>query len=301
MIISETIQDFYQSHPAAKKLRELPDFTNGSQGHFNVFSREFCNRYTAYSRRDYYKISLIIGKGKLFYDNHEIEINQNALIFFNRNVPYSWENISEVQTGVFCFFSVDIISHDNWRKMHEDSPLSYNDKIPVYFISEEQEEFLKRIFSKMKNEMAINYVHKQDLLRTYVGLIIHEGMKMQPSGVHFQQANGSSRITSMFVDLLERQFPIDSPENKLELRTAKDYASHLSIHVNHLNRALKEVTGKTTTELIIERVVHQAKLLLRQSNWSISEIAYCLGFEYSAYFNNLFKKQTGITPKAYRN
>jgi AraC-like DNA-binding protein len=301
MIISETIQDFYQSHPAAKRLRELPDFTNGTQGHFNVFPREFCSRYTAYSRRDYYKISLIIGKGRLFYDNHEIEIDRSALIFFNRNVPYSWENISESQSGFFCLFSEDFISQENWRRANEDSPLFHSDKIPVYFITDDQREFLERIFVKMRKEMEVNYVHKSDLLRTYVSLIIHEGMKMQPSVLHLNQTNGSSRITSLFVDLLERQFPIDSPENKLELRTAKDYAGKLSIHVNHLNRALKEITGKTTTELIIERVIHQAKLLLRQSNWSISEIAYCLGFEYAAYFNNLFKKQTGITPKAYRN
>jgi len=46
--------------------------------------------------------------------------------------------------------------------------------------------------------------------------------------------------------------------------------------------------------------MQHSKLLLRQSNWSITEVAYCLGFEYAAYFNNIFKKQTGITPKSYR-
>ena len=301
MINHETIQDFYKNHPAAKKLRELPDLSIGTQGHFNVFSREFCSRYTSYSRRDYYKISLIIGKGKLYYGNQEVEINQHALIFFNRNVPYAWENISEVQTGFFCVFSEDFLIADTNVRSEDRSPLLYTESIPVYFISDEQEEFLTRIFSKMRSEMESEYVHKYDLLRTHVNLIIHEGMKMQPSGTQVSHVNGSSRIASLFIDLLERQFPIDSPENKLELRTAKDYAVRLSIHVNHLNRALKEVTGKTTTELILERIIHQAKLLLRQSNWSISEIAYCLGFEYSAYFNNLFKKQTGATPKSYRN
>ena len=301
MINHETIQDFYQNHPAAKKLKELPDFSKGAQGHFNVFSREFCSRYTSYSRRDYYKISLIIGKGKLFYANQEIEINENALIFFNRNVPYAWENISEVQAGFFCLFSEDFVITDRNIRFDDHSPLLYPDTIPVHFISDQQEAFLKQIFSKMRSEMESEYVHKYDLLRSYVNLIIHEGMKMQPFGAQVSHINGSSRIASLFIDLLERQFPIDSPENKLELRTAKDYAVRLSIHVNHLNRALKEVTGRTTTELILERIIHQAKLLLRHSNWSISEIAYCLGFEYSAYFNNLFKKQTGSTPKSFRS
>jgi AraC family transcriptional regulator, transcriptional activator of pobA len=301
MITNETLQDFYQTHPAARKLPKLPDFTKGIKGHFNVFSREFCSRYTAFSRRDYYKISLIIGKGRLYYDDREIEIDQNALIFFNRNVPYAWENISEVQTGFFCLFSEDFFIPETVQKADDRSLLLYSDTIPVYFINQDQEEFLKRIFTKMRTEMESDYIHKHDLLRTYVNLIIHEGLKMQPSGVQTAHINGSSRIAGLFIDLLERQFPIDSPENKLELRTAKDYAVRLSVHVNHLNRALKEVTGKTTTELILERVIHQAKLLLRQSNWSIAEIAYCLGFEYAAYFNNLFKKQTGFTPKSYRD
>jgi AraC-like DNA-binding protein len=123
---------------------------------------------------------------------------------------------------------------------------------------------------------------------------------MQASQTSDNHTNGSGRIASYFVELMDRQFPIDSPEHKLQLRTAKDYAQRLSVHINHLNRALKEVTGKTTTEHITERLIHESKILLKNSNWSISEIAYCLGFEYPEYFNNLFKKQTGITPNTFR-
>jgi AraC family transcriptional regulator, transcriptional activator of pobA len=96
--------------------------------------------------------------------------------------------------------------------------------------------------------------------------------------------------------LLERQFPIDAPEEPLQLKTANQYADGLAVHVNHLNRALKEVTGKTTTEHISARVVSEAMALLRHSDWNISEIAYGLGFEYPAYFTLFFKKQTGLTP-----
>lgn len=300
MIISESIEDFYKSHPAAKSILADPYNAQQPQGHFNVFSRKFCNRYNAYSRRDYYKISLIIGKGKLLYGDTEIEINQNALVFFNRNVPYSWENISENQSGYFCLFNDEFLNGMSRTKSFMDSPISKIDTIPVFFITEHQEKYLLDLYQKMCAEVDSNYVYKYELIKNFVNLIIHEAVKMQASQVSDSHVNGSSRITSYFVELMDRQFPIDSPEHKLQLRTAKDYAQRLSVHINHLNRALKEVTGKTTTEHITERLIQESKILLKNSNWSISEIAYCLGFEYPEYFNNLFKKQTGITPNSFR-
>ncbi|WP_159471338.1 AraC family transcriptional regulator [Dyadobacter sp. 3J3] len=300
MIISESIEDFYKSHPTAKPLSADHNNAAKPQGHFNVFSRKFCNRYNAYSRRDYYKISLIIGKGKLLYGDTEIEINQNALVFFNRNVPYSWENISENQSGYFCLFNDEFLNGMRHTKSVMDSPISKIDTIPVFFITEQQEKYLLDLYQKICAEVESNYVYKYDLIRNYVNLIIHEAVKMQASEISDSHVNGSSRITSYFFELMDRQFPIDSPEHKLQLRTAKDYAQRLSVHINHLNRALKEVTGKTTTEHITQRLIQESKLLLKNSNWTISEIAYCLGFEYSEYFNNLFKKQTGITPNSFR-
>lgn len=108
------------------------------------------------------------------------------------------------------------------------------------------------------------------------------------------------RICHLFFELLERQFPIDSPHFQLKLKTANDYAYGLSVHVNHLNRAVKEATGKTTSEHISSRITQEAKALLQHTSWNISEIAYSLGFEYSAYFTNFFKKNTGFSPKKFR-
>jgi AraC-like DNA-binding protein len=70
--------------------------------------------------------------------------------------------------------------------------------------------------------------------------------------------------------------------------------------VNHLNKVLKENTGKTTTEIISGRITQEAKILLKQTDWSISEIAYCLDFEQVAHFSTFFKKQTSMTPLAFR-
>lgn len=75
----------------------------------------------------------------------------------------------------------------------------------------------------------------------------------------------------------------ESQESPLKLRHAHDFASSLSIHVNYLNRSVKEVTGKPTSAHISDRITTEARALLKHTNWSIAEIAYSLGFEYPIY------------------
>jgi AraC-like DNA-binding protein len=100
--------------------------------------------------------------------------------------------------------------------------------------------------------------------------------------------------------LLERQFPIDDTHQQVDLRSASDYARQLNVHVNHLNRAVKEASGKTTSQLIAERILREAKILLKHSAWNVSEIAFALGFTEATHFNNFFKKHTTLSPLKFR-
>lgn len=149
-------------------------------------------------------------------------------------------------------------------------------------------------------EQLTNYPYKDDLIRNYVGLIIHEALKIQPTEGFHDIKNAHMRLTNVFLELLERQFPIESIKQRLRIKTAQDFAQNLSVHVNYLNRAVKEITGKSTTTHIAERIITEAKALLQHTNWTISEVAYALGFEYPTYFNNFFKKMTGTTPNLAR-
>jgi AraC-like DNA-binding protein len=149
-------------------------------------------------------------------------------------------------------------------------------------------------------EQDSNYAYKDELIRNYLNLIIHESLKMHPPENSSKEKNAAQRIASVFLELLERQFPIESTAHPLQLKTAQDFANQLAVHVNHLNSSVKEITGKTTTTLIAERIISEARALLQHTDWSIAEIAYALGFEYPTYFNNFFKKKTGQVPKSVR-
>ncbi|WP_306354178.1 helix-turn-helix domain-containing protein [Flavobacterium sp. '19STA2R22 D10 B1'] len=298
MKTTETIQEFYNRVPYANPM-DLP-LNNAGAGHFNVYSRDSCTIITPYSRRDFYKVSLIIGTGKLHYADKWISIDRPALLFSNPIIPYSWEAESVIQEGWFCLFTEAFINSEERKGVLQDSPLFGIGGNPIFFIDAEQQNEIASIFKKMEKEIASDYTHKYSVLRNYLHLIIHEAMKMSPVVNFEKHANASTRIAGLFMELLERQFPIDAPENALKLKTAKDYAQSLSVHVNHLNRSIKDITGKTTTEHIAARITQEAQALLQHTDWNISEIAYGLGFEYPAYFTNFFKKNTGSSPNVAR-
>ncbi|WP_410210109.1 helix-turn-helix domain-containing protein [Aquirhabdus sp.] len=294
----ETLHDFYHRFALTKNNPESVNLT--SFGHFNVFKRDACSFLTPYSRRDYYKISLILGVGELHYANRWIKVDRPALLFSNPMVPYAWETASSDQDGWFCLFTESFISQESRQGFLHESPLFKVDGNPILFLNDEQVYEISTIFKKMNAEIASEYAHKYDMLRSYLHLIVHEALKVNPPTKFEKHGNASSRISHLFFELLERQFPIDSPQYHLKLKTANDFAYGLSVHVNHLNRAVKEATGKTTSEHISRRITDEAKALLQFTNWNISEVAYSLGFEYPAYFTNFFKKNAGLSPKNFR-
>ena len=269
---------------------------------FNAFQIESDGNATkVYSRKDFYKICITTGKSRIHYSDKTFEQNGTVLFFGNPHIPYSWETLTTTYVGYTCLFSEDFLKAGDRLEFLRQSPFFQLEGTPILSINETQRDVINQLFIKMIEEQESNYSYKDKLIRNYIHLILHEAMKMQPLESKDSPKNAASRITSVFLELLERQFPIETPDLPLQLRTAQDYASNLSVHVNHLNRSLKETTGKSTSTLINERILREAKALLQHTNWNISEIAFALGFEYPTYFNNFFKKMTGITPRSYRD
>ncbi|MDF2931601.1 MAG: AraC family transcriptional regulator [Chryseobacterium sp.] len=285
-----------------KVERVISEFNNELklQG-FKAFQIEQDSADTrTYSRKEFHKICLTTGESKIHYSDKTYEQEGTILFFGNPHIPYSWETISTTYVGYTILFSEEFFKNSERSESLQQSSFFKIGGTPVLKITDEQRTFLNTIFRKMIAEQESDYVFKDELIRNYISLIIHESLKMEPSENYEQNKNASSRLTSVFMELLERQFPIETTASPLKLRTAQHYSQHLNVHINYLNRAVKEVTGKSTTTHITERIVTEAKALLQHTDWSISEIAYALGFDYPTYFNNFFKKQTGTNPKSFR-
>jgi AraC family transcriptional activator of pobA len=295
---TETLEDFYEN-----KFNVKHDGLNSALDHFNVFTLEECNAPdrppVQYSRRDFYKITLMRGRHLYHYGDKTLEVSGSTLMFFNPQVPYTFESLTEDSTGYFCIFK-DAFFTEHIRGSLKDLPMYSPSGKPAYVLTPEQDAEISLIFEKMRKEMQSDYVFKFDLIRNYIMEIIHSALKLQPSETLHQHADANVRIAAVFSELLERQFPIESRSQQFSLRSAKDFAVKLNVHTNHLNRAIKAVTGRTTTSHIAERIANEAIALLKHTNWNISEISYSLGFEEPAHFTNFFKKQTNATPTSFR-
>ncbi len=294
----ETIEEFYK-----RKFDWIPDNLRNEIGHFNIFKLEPFEEGKAssipYKRRDFYKIMLVMGISKVHYADKVFEVQKQALSFSNPHIPYMWEHLDKIRSGVYCIFNQHFFhQYGNLNQYNVFQP----DGTHVFELTDEQADKVNNLFQRMFEEINSDYIHKYDVLRSLVFELIHFALKMQPDAkIDKQPLNASKRISTLFLELLERQFPIDENHQAVNLRSASEYAKQLNVHVNHLNRAVKETTDKTTSQIIAERILQESKILLKHSPWNVSEIAYALGFTETTHFNNFFKKHAQLSPLKFRN
>ncbi|MDX2247181.1 MAG: helix-turn-helix transcriptional regulator [Bacteroidia bacterium] len=290
------------------QLDIISDSNNSNNfGHFNVFDIEkFYFRGAkksemTYNRRLYYKISLIKGKNLVEFAGKAVLIDKQGILFATPKIPYRYIPQDKNQSGFFCVFTKEFLSKSKTGILIDDLPIYQPNSDFVYQLSDEQYLELELIFKKMDRELSSNYTYKYDLLRNYVLELIHVGQKLKPVESVTNPTNASGRISSIFIELLERQFPIENEAQVIQLKSPMDFAKALGVHINHLNKVLKETTGKSTTEIINGRIVEEAKILLKQTQWNVSEIAFTLGFDEVAHFSNFFKKHTTLSPLKFRS
>lgn len=139
---------------------------------------------SSYNRRDFFKVTLFVeGESELNYANRSYPITKPALVFTNRIVPYSWEPVEgtvEVN-GHFCVFTENFLQSGMPMESLKDSVLYKVGGEPVYFLNEEQLQYLTSIFIRMRQEIDSDYIHKYELICSQLSLIIHEAIKMQPA------------------------------------------------------------------------------------------------------------------------
>lgn len=254
--------------------------------------------HVPYRRRDYYKIMLATGHYKLQYADKSILVNGTVLSFSNPRIPYRVEFLSNELRATYCLFNDDFIGPYAHLEQY---PCFSSKGNPVYPLNQEQAENARNILFVLEQELGSDYKYKEERMRNLIGELIHIALRSSPANhIEMDKGNASAHIAAAFQELLERQFPIDEPYHAAVLTKPYDFAQHLNVHVNHLNRSIKEQFGKTTSQMIQDRTFLEARELLKHSSWTISQISTALGFNEPNYFAKAFKKQYGKAPSELR-
>lgn len=275
---------------------------NSFSGHFDFLLWEnlqkdasACSRY---QRKPFYKIALLRGEAIYYSGNQQIRISGNTIVFTDPMIRFSFETIDESFDGKYCVCSESFLrgtsklSLSNW-------PVFKDRNIYVQSLSNEQYRELLRIFNEIEDEYKSDYLFKEELIRNRVFDMIHYTQKLNKNLFEFIQIQEES-LEDRFFKILHNAFFNISKEMPLEDKSPAYFAGLLFTSVDQLNKVIKRVTGKTTQGFIHERIIEEANVLLKHTNYTVKEIAWSLHFHETSHFQNFYKKQTNRTPLEYR-
>jgi AraC-like DNA-binding protein len=163
----------------------------------------------------------------------------------------------------------------------------------VIDLPKELESVIKLYFDELIRESETGEPYAQDMVKAILLQIFMTvgrlNFSRQQSSAH---SSYSFTLFRNFQSLIERHY-----EN---LRLPKEYAELMSITPNHLNAVCRDYLGIPAGEVIRKRVILEAKRLLVNPDFSVSEIAYKLNFDDNSYFTKFFRKQAAVTPEEFR-
>lgn len=252
-----------------------------------------------YTRKTFYTATLLHGDYSLEFEDRTIDVNGDTLILTSTKIPFGIHPKDAV-SGISCLFKEDFITKNNSGYRLLEFPIYKPGQQNIYSLTDKQTKHFIEIYTKIFDEKLTTSAYKESLQRNYLLELIFNAQKLNPVNAYIKKNNTTEEITCSFIRLLESQFPIDTPQDVIKLKTAGEFAEHLSLHPNYLNRQVKLSKGRTVSKIINARVEQEAKILLKLTNWNIAEIAYSLGFEEPSHFNSFFKKHTKVSPTDYR-
>lgn len=224
-------------------------------------------------------------KHTIDYKNYEIEAD--TLFFISPGQLHLFEEWQDVEG--FCIVFTEGFCLQIFQNKNILFEMSYLDNLyenPFIKIKEEDKLKLKAIVDLLINEKSNET--KQALL-----FVLLKQIQCQ-----FSEKRNTQNLNHLIVTF--KQFKSLVDENFTKNWALTKYASELNVTIHHLNSIIKSVCNKTTSEIISERIILEAKQLLQFSDENISEISYTLGFEDSSYFARYFKKHTTYSPLEFR-
>ena len=224
---------------------------------------------------------------------NDIRLNERDIhLSLSRQVT-SVSQFSPDVKGFYCCFSDDFINQVYTKESIENDLEFINSFLFHYPLRLNKTVFLRiEYLCNALLELNFTFDSSKSLIQAYLIAVVYEIKKLMiGSGLDFYPSK-AFLITKKYNDLLAA--------NVSNERSVDFYAGQLDITPNHLNKSVKTVTGRTAITILNEMSIQEAKMQLKHTNQSISDIAFQLGFEDLSYFSRFFKKATGVSPMEYR-
>jgi AraC-like DNA-binding protein len=228
-----------------------------------------------------------------------------ALYFKTPCQVVSWTKPQQWLKEYFIVFTENFML--NYKTLSDiifELPFFQLEKAIPFELEPDEVNLITNLYQQILNEYNSDNPDKFDLIASYTHILLIHVRRMYNKYVENDKTlveqvhQNDHSMVEEFRTLIRRNILSGNLENSR--RTVKYFASQLAIHPNHLNAVVKRKTRRTAIAFIHEQLIHEAKSLLNQTELSIKEIAFKLGFKEPSYFNHFFKKQMNTTPVLYR-
>ena len=264
---------------------------------FELYSNEGLLRSIGPLKSTFYRISIHI-KGTLDMQIglEHFKHKPQTIAFTHLNQVFAKSNISDDFLCYYILFTQDFL----WEliapsQIDDEFPFYNSNGTPVFELTKKELKDIVELVMRMNDELKRQQPGMAKALQLYLYLLLLQAKRS------YERQDLATKATSGNLHSLASRFQKLVGIHYLSKRQVGDYAQMLSVSASHLNRVVKESTGKTALDNIREMLAQEAKSLLQNTGNTVAEIAYQLGFHDPASFNRFFKSVVKQTPRAYRH
>ena len=249
---------------------------------------------------DFYNISIKRSfKGKLKYGKNVYDFDDGTMSFIAPNQIISVDSKEERNIdGWSLLFHPDLIrQYPLGKAIKNYGYFSYTVNEALH-LSDEEDKTIEVIIKNIQREIDSRLDNfSQDVIVSNLELLLSYCNRFY-SRQFITRKMATNDLLSNFENSLNKYFTLNSG---LAIPTVEKLAAELNVSSSYLSDMLRSLTGQNTQQHIHEKLIEKAKEILTTTNFTASEIAYQLGFEYPQSFSKLFKSKTNLTPIEYRN
>lgn len=241
---------------------------------------------------DFYLLALKLDFDKnVDYGQTDFDDSKSYLYFDAPDSRLEWD-LEKPMTGYNIFISPKIF--DKYAKGYSFRNYASHEAL---FVKDDEKVILLDLFKKALSEYNKDQFSKE-IVTSYANLILSYIQKYYQRQFETRSVL-YNKVVADFYKNIEAFFEQNKDIKKLP--TVSYFANLSNLSANYFGDLIKHFTGNSAQHHIQQHLLQNAKQKLRQSDLSISEIAYSLGFDYPTYFTRFFKKEAGITPTVFRN
>ena len=249
---------------------------------------------------DFYNISIKRSfKGKLKYGKNHYDFDNGTMSFIAPNQIISIDSeVDRNNDGWSLLFHSDLIRQYPLGKIIKNYGFFSYTVNEALHLSDEEEKTVEAMVQNIQKEINSRLDNfSQDVIVSNLELLLSYCNRFY-SRQFITRKMATNDLLTNFENILDKYFTNDSD---LTLPTVEKLATELNVSSSYLSDMLRSLTGQNTQQHIHNKLIEKAKEILTNTNLTVSEIAYQLGFEYSQSFSKLFKSKTNLTPIEYRH